>query len=74
MLSDVPLLGQLGLYRFSSEKKETFLKLVILSLAAILCMFIVACLVYVNYFHFLAFSTRLFAVLRFESVIHEFDP
>ena len=24
--------------------------------------------------HFVAFSTRLFAVLRFESVIHEFDP
>ena len=37
MLSDVPLLGQLALYRFSSEKKETFLKLVILALAAILC-------------------------------------
>ena len=28
-----------------------------------------------NFFCFnIAFSTRLFAVLRFESVIHEFDP
>lgn len=26
-----------------------------------------------NYF-FIAFATRLFSVLRFESVIHEFDP
>ena len=25
-------------------------------------------------FVFTAFSTRLFSVLRFESVIHEFDP
>lgn len=25
-------------------------------------------------FLFVAFSTRLFSVLRFESVIHEFDP
>lgn len=47
----------LGFNRISNEKKETFLKLLVLSIAAIL-----------------SFSTRLFAVLRFESVIHEFDP
>ncbi|XP_059049263.1 dolichyl-diphosphooligosaccharide--protein glycosyltransferase subunit STT3A [Achroia grisella] len=41
----------------SSEKQLTFLKLAILSMAAIL-----------------SFATRLFSVLRFESVIHEFDP
>lgn len=28
----------------------------------------------INSLVFAAFSTRLFAVLRFESVIHEFDP
>jgi hypothetical protein len=28
----------------------------------------------IELFIFAAFSTRLFAVLRFESVIHEFDP
>lgn len=28
----------------------------------------------VNFLNILAFSTRLFSVLRFESVIHEFDP
>lgn len=38
-------------------KQDTLLKLLILSMAAVL-----------------SFSTRLFAVLRFESVIHEFDP
>jgi dolichyl-diphosphooligosaccharide--protein glycosyltransferase len=27
-----------------------------------------------SYRTFIAFSTRLFSVLRFESVIHEFDP
>jgi dolichyl-diphosphooligosaccharide--protein glycosyltransferase len=50
-------IAQILFVRFSQDKKETFLKLVILSLAAIL-----------------SFSTRLFAVIRFESVIHEFDP
>ena len=32
--------------------------------------------IYVNvfFFFFLAFATRLFSVLRYESVIHEFDP
>lgn len=50
-------LARLGIYRVSSEKQETLLKLMVLSTAAIL-----------------SFSTRLFAVLRFESVIHEFDP
>lgn len=39
------------------DKQDTLLKLLILSLAAIL-----------------SFSCRLFSVLRFESVIHEFDP
>jgi len=41
----------------SSDKQEMFLKLFILTSAAIL-----------------AFATRLFSVLRYESVIHEFDP
>ncbi|KAJ2943996.1 hypothetical protein O0L34_g8321 [Tuta absoluta] len=41
----------------SSDKQLTFLKLSVLSMAAIL-----------------SFATRLFSVLRFESVIHEFDP
>ncbi|CAI8005579.1 Dolichyl-diphosphooligosaccharide--protein glycosyltransferase subunit STT3A [Geodia barretti] len=53
----LPFLARLGIYRISSEKQETMLKLLALSTAAIL-----------------SFSTRLFAVLRFESVIHEFDP
>ncbi|CAL1277929.1 unnamed protein product [Larinioides sclopetarius] len=43
--------------RMSPEKQDTLLKMLILSMAAIL-----------------SFSTRLFSVLRFESVIHEFDP
>ncbi|VDP06185.1 unnamed protein product [Soboliphyme baturini] len=43
--------------KMSFEKQESLLKLLILSLAAVL-----------------AFSSRLFSVLRFESVIHEFDP
>ncbi|XP_013148557.1 PREDICTED: dolichyl-diphosphooligosaccharide--protein glycosyltransferase subunit STT3A [Papilio polytes] len=41
----------------SSDKQLTFIKLAVLSMAAIL-----------------SFATRLFSVLRFESVIHEFDP
>ncbi|KAK2149650.1 hypothetical protein LSH36_443g05044 [Paralvinella palmiformis] len=45
------------LLRMSHEKQDTLLKLMILTIAAIL-----------------SFSTRLFSVLRFESVIHEFDP
>ncbi|XP_055728933.1 dolichyl-diphosphooligosaccharide--protein glycosyltransferase subunit STT3A-like isoform X1 [Salvelinus fontinalis] len=48
---------KLGFLRLSYEKQDTLLKLLILSMAAIL-----------------SFSTRLFSVLRFESVIHEFDP
>lgn len=43
--------------RMSPEKQDTLLKMLILSMAAIL-----------------SFSCRLFSVLRFESVIHEFDP
>merc|ERR1719273_391012 len=43
--------------RFTVEKQDSLLKLVILTIAAVL-----------------AFSIRLFSVLRFESVIHEFDP
>lgn len=43
--------------RFSAEKQDSLLKLIILSIAAIL-----------------AFSIRLFSVLRYESMIHEFDP
>ncbi|XP_022253103.1 dolichyl-diphosphooligosaccharide--protein glycosyltransferase subunit STT3A-like isoform X1 [Limulus polyphemus] len=45
------------LIQMSPEKQDTLLKMLILSMAAIL-----------------SFSTRLFSVLRFESVIHEFDP
>ncbi|XP_060810499.1 dolichyl-diphosphooligosaccharide--protein glycosyltransferase subunit STT3A [Amyelois transitella] len=45
------------LFRLSSDKQLTFIKLAVLSMAAIL-----------------SFATRLFSVLRFESVIHEFDP
>uniref|UniRef100_A0A914HWW0 Dolichyl-diphosphooligosaccharide--protein glycosyltransferase subunit STT3A n=1 Tax=Globodera rostochiensis TaxID=31243 RepID=A0A914HWW0_GLORO len=41
----------------SHKQKETLLKLVVLSLSAIV-----------------SFTVRLFAVIRFESVIHEFDP
>ncbi|XP_075980463.1 catalytic subunit 3A of the oligosaccharyltransferase complex [Anticarsia gemmatalis] len=43
--------------QLSSDKQLTFIKLAVLSMAAIL-----------------SFATRLFSVLRFESVIHEFDP
>ncbi|XP_025203184.1 dolichyl-diphosphooligosaccharide--protein glycosyltransferase subunit STT3A [Melanaphis sacchari] len=45
------------LFGMSNEKQESFLKMTILTTAAIL-----------------SFATRLFSVLRFESVIHEFDP
>ncbi|KAL4120880.1 hypothetical protein QTP88_013492 [Uroleucon formosanum] len=45
------------LFGMSSEKQESFLKMTILTTAAVL-----------------SFATRLFSVLRFESVIHEFDP
>ncbi|XP_047535507.1 dolichyl-diphosphooligosaccharide--protein glycosyltransferase subunit STT3A isoform X2 [Vanessa atalanta] len=45
------------LSQLSSDKQLTFIKLAVLSMAAIL-----------------SFATRLFSVLRFESVIHEFDP
>ncbi|KAK6644568.1 Dolichyl-diphosphooligosaccharide--protein glycosyltransferase subunit stt3a [Polyplax serrata] len=44
-------------FHMSPEKKESLLKMTILTVAAIL-----------------SFATRLFSVLRFESVIHEFDP
>ncbi|XP_014666610.1 PREDICTED: dolichyl-diphosphooligosaccharide--protein glycosyltransferase subunit STT3A-like [Priapulus caudatus] len=44
-------------FRMSYEKQDTLIKMLILSIAAIL-----------------SFATRLFSVLRFESVIHEFDP
>merc|ERR1712001_223395 len=43
--------------KFNVEKQEFLLKLVILTIAAIL-----------------AFSVRLFSVLRYEVMIHEFDP
>ncbi|XP_045760718.1 dolichyl-diphosphooligosaccharide--protein glycosyltransferase subunit STT3A isoform X2 [Maniola jurtina] len=45
------------LSQIASDKQLTFIKLAVLSMAAIL-----------------SFATRLFSVLRFESVIHEFDP
>ena len=37
MSTKVPFLSRLGIYRISSEKQETLLKLVVLSTAAILC-------------------------------------
>ena len=66
-------------YKINWEKQESLAKLGILVLAAILCEFIAFMDVFID-FHaffiisFIAFSTRLFSVLRFESVIHEFDP
>ncbi|XP_037964313.2 dolichyl-diphosphooligosaccharide--protein glycosyltransferase subunit STT3A isoform X3 [Plutella xylostella] len=48
---------KLKMPHLSSDKQLTFIKLAVLSMAAIL-----------------SFATRLFSVLRFESVIHEFDP
>ena len=64
----------LAFNRISNEKKETFIKLLILSIAAILCELNVYMCAHVYRYNPAAFSTRLFAVLRFESVIHEFDP
>lgn len=72
---------KVGFLRLSYEKQDTLLKLLILSMAAVLCKTS-------NQKYLLssseqtqnepisvsAFSTRLFSVLRFESVIHEFDP
>lgn len=66
----------------SLKKQEHLVKLGILSTAAILCKYIFLRLsnnfnfvIFLNFFNeFLAFATRLFSVLRFESVIHEFDP
>lgn len=65
----------------SLKKQEHLVKLGILSTAAILCIFFRLKYEF-NLFQwfffflllFLAFATRLFSVLRFESVIHEFDP
>lgn len=37
MSTKVPFLSRLGIYRISSEKQETLLKLMVLSTAAILC-------------------------------------
>lgn len=36
--------------------------------------FLCSWLLHIFFFLFAAFSTRLFSILRFESVIHEFDP
>jgi len=47
----------MGGSRFTTDKQETLLHLLILTIAPIL-----------------AFSIRLFSVLRYESMIHEFDP
>lgn len=72
----------------NAEKQEHLAKLSILSIAAVLCEYsihnqldsflialssIIHPIVYV-YPPGTAFVTRLFSVLRFESVIHEFDP
>lgn len=37
MSTKLPFLARLGIYRISAEKQETFLKLLALSTAAILC-------------------------------------
>lgn len=61
----------------TAEKQQTLLILSILSIAAILCKFLLQIFKYIvkmYVFQFAAFATRLFSVLRFESVIHEFDP
>ena len=39
MLAQFPVLARLGIYRISSEKQETLIKLMILSICAILCEF-----------------------------------
>lgn len=63
-------------FRLNFEKQESLVKLGILVLASILCKFEShrhgRILLVISSFP--AFSTRLFSVLRFESVIHEFDP
>lgn len=84
MSTQVPYLSRLGIYRISIEKQETLIKLMVLSTCAILCKLpeMRTCslplslfnTIVIELFIFAAFSTRLFAVLRFESVIHEFDP
>ena len=77
MSTKLPFLARVGIYRISSEKQETVLKLLALSIAGILCKntqyYITQCIL-THTSSLPAFSTRLFAVLRFESVIHEFDP
>lgn len=62
--------------RLTLQKQESLIKLGILVLAAILCKkyWVGVTIKLVNFLNILAFSTRLFSVLRFESVIHEFDP
>lgn len=57
MVKSRSFLDVVGISQMSSAKKDTLLKMSILSSACIL-----------------AFCARLFSVLRFESVIHEFDP
>ena len=86
MSTQVPYLSRLGIYRISIEKQETLIKLMVLSTCAILCKrsYFTSVLGAYSFEPSLkqcmcslapiAFSTRLFAVLRFESVIHEFDP
>ena len=66
-----------GSFRLNLEKQESLVKLGILVLASILCKLsknqkMKEKMKILNFFP--AFSTRLFSVLRFESVIHEFDP
>lgn len=72
--------------QLSHEKQDTLLKLTVLTTAAILCklhfdfkvvcflLFSVVIHIVNNVSFLLAFAIRLFSVLRFESVIHEFDP
>ena len=47
---------------------DSYVILILVALQGIDVIFWILC------FYFLAFATRLFSVLRYESVIHEFDP
>lgn len=67
--------------KFNVEKQEFLLKMVILTIAAILGEFhnIQPAFLKINnnnisIFYLSAFSVRLFSVLRYEVMIHEFDP
>ena len=60
--------------RLSYDKQETFIKLATLSLAMLAAF--ARCVLRLSWSEttFPSMCSRLFSVLRFESVIHEFDP